>query len=246
MDIKRQRRKFKQDGFTLAELLVVVAIIGILVAVSIPIFTSQLEKARLATCLANRRSLLAEVRVKALDSDLDQEDAFNALYPADKAEYPCPKGGVFSWKDGQIICSVHDGTGEDSSSTITVGSQKIKITATIKKNYQFGEAAYFKPGEIYKIDDDYYVIISRFTTNNVKKENNEQYSQWFARNLLDQSYPYAVRINTSSITTITDESVNPKAGDLYISNKNVYVIYGIHYLSSKTDLSGMPQFGISH
>lgn len=32
-------------GFTLAELMVVVAIIGVLVAVSVPIFNSQLEKA---------------------------------------------------------------------------------------------------------------------------------------------------------------------------------------------------------
>ena len=39
----------KKKGFTLAELLVVVAIIGVLVAVSIPIFSKQLEKSRIAT-----------------------------------------------------------------------------------------------------------------------------------------------------------------------------------------------------
>ena len=38
----------KKKGFTLAELLIVVAIIAVLVAISIPIFTSQLKKARLA------------------------------------------------------------------------------------------------------------------------------------------------------------------------------------------------------
>ncbi len=36
----------KKKGFTLAELLIIVAIVGVLVAVSIPIFTAQLEKAR--------------------------------------------------------------------------------------------------------------------------------------------------------------------------------------------------------
>lgn len=46
----------KNRGFTLAELLIVVAIIGILVAISIPIFTAQLEKAREATDLSNIRS----------------------------------------------------------------------------------------------------------------------------------------------------------------------------------------------
>lgn len=35
----------KRKGFTLAELLIVVAIIAVLVAIGIPIFTSQLEKA---------------------------------------------------------------------------------------------------------------------------------------------------------------------------------------------------------
>ena len=42
-----------QKGFTLMELLIVVAIIAILVAISIPIFTSQLEKAREQTDIAN-------------------------------------------------------------------------------------------------------------------------------------------------------------------------------------------------
>ena len=46
----------KNRGFTLAELLIVVAIIGVLVAISIPIFTAQLEKAREATDLSNIRS----------------------------------------------------------------------------------------------------------------------------------------------------------------------------------------------
>lgn len=52
-------------GFTLAELLIVVAIIAVLVAVSIPIFTSQLEKSREATDLANVRAAYAEVMADA-------------------------------------------------------------------------------------------------------------------------------------------------------------------------------------
>lgn len=48
-----------KKGFTLAELLTVVAIIAVLVAISIPIFSSQLEKSRVATDQANVRSAKA-------------------------------------------------------------------------------------------------------------------------------------------------------------------------------------------
>lgn len=44
-----------KNGFTLAELLIVVAIIAVLVAVSIPIFNGQLEKARRAVDMQNAR-----------------------------------------------------------------------------------------------------------------------------------------------------------------------------------------------
>lgn len=53
--IQKQRENGKK-GFTLAELLVVVAIIAVLVAISIPIFTSQLNKAKEATNDANMRA----------------------------------------------------------------------------------------------------------------------------------------------------------------------------------------------
>lgn len=52
----------KNKGFTLAELLIVVAIIGVLVAISIPIFSSQLHKAKVATDWANLRSFYAEIQ----------------------------------------------------------------------------------------------------------------------------------------------------------------------------------------
>jgi len=46
-----------ENGFTLAELLIVVAIIAVLVAISIPIFTSHLEKSRRAVDLSNARNM---------------------------------------------------------------------------------------------------------------------------------------------------------------------------------------------
>jgi len=65
--MKRFMKKMNEKkGFTLAELLIVVAIIAVLVAVAIPVFTTQLEKARQSTDLANIRSSFAEATAEAL------------------------------------------------------------------------------------------------------------------------------------------------------------------------------------
>lgn len=60
--------KKKNHGFTLAELLVVVAIVGILVAISIPIFTAQRKKAIMAVNKANIRSAKAAAAAKLYES----------------------------------------------------------------------------------------------------------------------------------------------------------------------------------
>ena len=50
-----------------AELLIVVAIIAVLVAIAIPVFTTQLEKSREATDLSNIRSAYAEAVLVVLN-----------------------------------------------------------------------------------------------------------------------------------------------------------------------------------
>ena len=68
--------KMKEDkkGFTLAELLIVVAIIGVLVAISVPIFTAQLKKATIATNQANARSAKAAAVTAYLEEETHSAD----------------------------------------------------------------------------------------------------------------------------------------------------------------------------
>ncbi len=71
-----------KSGFTLAELLAVVAIIGVLVAISIPIFTGQLEKSREATDAANIRAQYAQVMTSAITEPggtINGKDQYGAI-----------------------------------------------------------------------------------------------------------------------------------------------------------------------
>ena len=91
------------NGFTLAELLIVVAIIGVLVAISIPIFTAQLEKAREATDLANIRSAYATVSANALTTTEDTV----TVYTGNTMQSNGPIDKIFSdycgpWKSSEI------------------------------------------------------------------------------------------------------------------------------------------------
>lgn len=68
--MNRLMKKMRENkGFTLAELLIVVAIIAVLVAIAIPIFTTQLERSRDAASIANLRGAYAEAAAEYLTWD---------------------------------------------------------------------------------------------------------------------------------------------------------------------------------
>ena len=75
-------------GFTLMEMLIVVAIIAVLVAIAIPTFTTSLNKARVATDEANIRSGYAAFMAKIMSED---------EVPAKDTEYYLNKDGTLFW-----------------------------------------------------------------------------------------------------------------------------------------------------
>ena len=77
-------------GFTLIEMLIVVGIIAVLVAVSIPMVNSSLEKARIATDAANERAAKATMLTTYLTGGLNdfftkQGQEHYASFPYDAA-----------------------------------------------------------------------------------------------------------------------------------------------------------------
>lgn len=63
---KQMMNRKKEKGFTLMELLIVLAIVSVLVAIAISVFAKQIEKSREAADLANVRSAYTELMVKVL------------------------------------------------------------------------------------------------------------------------------------------------------------------------------------
>lgn len=103
-----------KKGFTLMEMLIVVAIIAVLVAIAIPVFNGALTKSKEAADVANIRALYAEWQVGILTENKD--------IPADKATFlKGPDGNgttefTFNYADEKL--------------TYTNGNGKIEYAAT--------------------------------------------------------------------------------------------------------------------
>ena len=77
---KKKHHKLNSAGFTLAELLIVVAIIAVLVTIGITVFTDQVERSRESADLSNVRSAYGEVMAAALAGDPAAVDYSNGVW----------------------------------------------------------------------------------------------------------------------------------------------------------------------
>ena len=215
----------KKNGFTLAELLIVVAVIAVLVGVAVPIFINQAAKAKEAACMANRRTLFGEIVMEHTLSDRSFSDVFNEyVVHAGK----CPSGGTFSWQDsgdtGIIKCSFHDGGsgggGGSGSAPVLHG------TANLTEET-------FKEGAVIQDGTGTCVILSNTWPLWTAYSNGASVAELAA---LDSAH--AVLVNTSDIK---DSSFTGtfEVGDLYYHSAT-----GKFYYVRIVDLSGdLPQGG---
>lgn len=113
------RKKLKsKKGFTLMEMLIVVAIIVILLAIAIPAFNGSLRKAKLAADEANVRSYYAEVMVQAMADD-------SYTLPKDNKLPTKYNNGKFQVKGAEI--KVAGDTADTFKITYTAGSDTYTI-----------------------------------------------------------------------------------------------------------------------
>lgn len=214
-------------GFTLAELLIVVAIIAVLVVISIPIFQGQLEKAREATDAANIRSEYAKLMSDVIAEDYNAKEykvslsqQYNGwqntfVFPATEVGTP-KKGGsaTLTFENNIVYINYGDGGNVNPSNNPIINKAKDYIASSDKVTTV--------QGTLYKYKGEYYIA-----TKDGNMDKNEEPSD-------NHKGLFKVNVNTVyNVSDIRDDSVlaslkNVKKGDVLYDEKTktYYVYYG--------------------
>ena len=115
-------KKRASGGFTLMELLIVIAIISVLVAIAIPVFTAQLDNAKDSADKANARALYALAQADWMTNQNHEVQAsFSGLNEDNKVIVSFPDGSTQAFTFSDRTSNVTVGF-EDNGAHVTVSS----------------------------------------------------------------------------------------------------------------------------
>ncbi|MDW7668649.1 MAG: prepilin-type N-terminal cleavage/methylation domain-containing protein [Bacillota bacterium] len=106
-NITKQKNKKLNKGFTLIELVVVIAIISILSAIAIPRFMNYTAYAKEAVCKTNRGQAERMYEAFLIEKSLNHNDLIFDLFMVENYSDICPQDGIIYYLDGNIKCEIH-------------------------------------------------------------------------------------------------------------------------------------------
>ena len=102
-----RKRTPRQGGFTLVEIMIVVAIIGLLASIAVPNFVKARTTAQMNACISNLRQIDGAIQVWATEGKKGETETVTAadILPYLKGEVKCPAGGK-TFADSYSISTV--------------------------------------------------------------------------------------------------------------------------------------------